>query len=140
MRNLFLALVLANLAFAAWSAWFAPTQPTGRRADDGLPALTLVSEVPTDLRSSGAVVEDAAPEEASANRANAVAVTDTPAPPCRPAVAAPPASGELAAARAQAAAARPRPSAMARGSRSPRRSIVLLRRWRARSASRRSCT
>ena len=46
MRNLFLALVLANLAFAAWSAWFAPAQRAGRRADDGLPALTLVSEVP----------------------------------------------------------------------------------------------
>ena len=50
MRNLFLALVLANLTFAAWSAWFAPAEHAGRRADDGLPPLTLVSEVPTDLR------------------------------------------------------------------------------------------
>ena len=57
MRNLFRALVLANLTFAAWSAWFAPAERAGRRADDGLPALTLVSEVPTDLRSSGVVVE-----------------------------------------------------------------------------------
>ena len=57
MRNLFLALVLANLAFAAWSAWFAPAARVGRPADDGLPALTLVSEVPADLRSSGVVVE-----------------------------------------------------------------------------------
>ena len=30
MRNLFLALVLANLGFAAWSAWFAPAQRAGR--------------------------------------------------------------------------------------------------------------
>jgi cell division septation protein DedD len=57
MRNLFLMLVLANLAFAAWSAWVAPAGNVGRRADDGLPALTLVSEVPVDLRSSGVVVE-----------------------------------------------------------------------------------
>ena len=105
MRNLFLALVLANLAFAAWSAWFAPTQHTGRRADDGLPALTLVSEVPTDLRSSGAVVEEAVPEQASAERANAIAATPTPPPPSRaPAVSVPSASGDLPA-RAEAAAA-----------------------------------
>jgi cell division septation protein DedD len=57
MRNVFLGLVLANLAFAAWSAWFAPAQSAGRRADDGLPGLTLVSEVPDDLRSSGVAVE-----------------------------------------------------------------------------------
>jgi cell division septation protein DedD len=57
MRNLFLVLVLANLAFAAWAAWFAPAGTVGRRADEGLPALTLVSEVPVDLRSSGVVVE-----------------------------------------------------------------------------------
>lgn len=57
MRNLFLALVLANFAFAAWSAWVSPGQQVGRSADDGLPALTLVSEVPVDLRSSGVVVE-----------------------------------------------------------------------------------
>jgi cell division septation protein DedD len=69
MRNLFLALVLANLGFAAWTAWFAPSQRPGRPADEGLPALTLVSEVPADLRSSsvplrglprGVVVEPAA--------------------------------------------------------------------------------
>ena len=63
MRNLFLALVLANLGFAAWSSWFAPTQRVGRPADDGLPKLTLVSEVPADLRSNVVVVEQtAAPE------------------------------------------------------------------------------
>jgi cell division septation protein DedD len=57
MRNLFLVLVLANLAFAAWSAWVAPSAQRGRSTDDGLPPLTLVSEVPDDLRSSGVVVE-----------------------------------------------------------------------------------
>jgi cell division septation protein DedD len=57
MRNLVLVLVLANLAFAAWAAWFAPAGNVGRRADEGLPGLTLVSEVPVDLRSSGVVVE-----------------------------------------------------------------------------------
>jgi cell division septation protein DedD len=63
MRNLFLALVLANLGFAAWSAWFAPVQRSGRPADDGLPKLTLVSEVPADLRSTGGVVDQAAAPE-----------------------------------------------------------------------------
>ena len=71
MRNVFLVLVLANLTFAAWSAWFAPGQGTGRSADDGLPGLTLVSEVPEDLRSSGVVVE---PE------AGAAAATVSPLP------------------------------------------------------------
>ena len=57
MRNLVLVLVLVNLAFAAWSAWFAPSERRGRPADEGLPALTLVSEVPADLRSGGAAAE-----------------------------------------------------------------------------------
>jgi len=60
MRHLFLLLVLANLAFAAWSAWFARPANVGRRTDDGAPALTLVSEVPNDLRSSGVVSEQVA--------------------------------------------------------------------------------
>jgi cell division septation protein DedD len=63
MRNWFLVLVLANLAFAAWAAWFAPAQRVGRSADEGLPSITLVSEVPADLRSSG-VVSDETPAEA----------------------------------------------------------------------------
>lgn len=63
MRNLFLVLVLANLAFAAWAAWFAPAQRVGRSTDEGLPSITLVSEVPPDLRSTG-VVSDEAPAEA----------------------------------------------------------------------------
>ena len=65
MRHLVLVLVLTNLAFAAWSAWFAPSERAGRPADEGLPALTLVSEVPVDLRSGGvaADAEPAAPIE-----------------------------------------------------------------------------
>ena len=67
MRNLFLVLVLVNLAFAAWSAWFTPSAHRGRPADEGLPALTLVSEVPADLlngvalQSSEAAGADAEP-------------------------------------------------------------------------------
>jgi hypothetical protein len=57
MRHLFLVLVLLNLAFAAWSAWFAPSERAGRPADEGLPALTLVSEVPVDLRSGGVAAD-----------------------------------------------------------------------------------
>ncbi len=79
MRNFFLVLMLVNLAFAAWNAWFAPSANAGRPADDGLPALTLVSELPADLRSSGVVAEEAG-----------AAAPDVPAPPA--AVAAPVAS------------------------------------------------
>jgi hypothetical protein len=71
MRHLFLVLVLANLAFAAWTAWVAPSERGGRPADEGLPALTLLSEVPVDLRSGAAVDEqrgDAAIESAETTR------------------------------------------------------------------------
>jgi cell division septation protein DedD len=75
MRNLFLALVLANLGFAAWSAWFSSDQQVGRSADEGLPALTLVSEVPEDLRSTGVVAEDAAaPVQAAVQPPSSAAV------------------------------------------------------------------
>jgi cell division septation protein DedD len=85
MRNLFLVLVLANLAFAAWSAWFAPTQRAGRPADEGIPQLTLVSEVPADLRSSGVAVEPSDAPDAPAvdelpSAAAAVAPVPAPAP------------------------------------------------------------
>ena len=46
MRNTVLALILANLAFAAWAAWFAgpaATGPMGGRSVTG--AITLVSEL-----------------------------------------------------------------------------------------------
>jgi hypothetical protein len=47
MRNLFLALVLANLGFAAWHAWFANDAPPTPRAR-AAPSITLVSELPAD--------------------------------------------------------------------------------------------
>jgi hypothetical protein len=67
MRHLFLVLVLSNLAFAAWSAWFATPQRIGHPASEGLPELTLVSEVPADLRSGEAVAQqnEAAQDAAS---------------------------------------------------------------------------
>jgi hypothetical protein len=48
MRQLFFVLVLANLGFAAWSAWFAPLTRVGHQTDEGLPSITLLSEVPAD--------------------------------------------------------------------------------------------
>jgi hypothetical protein len=44
MRNLFLALVLANLAFAAWHAWFSPAAITPSVSD--VPTIMLASEFP----------------------------------------------------------------------------------------------
>jgi cell division septation protein DedD len=46
MRNIFLALVLANLAFAAWHAWFAEPPRTIPPAPVDVPGITLVSELP----------------------------------------------------------------------------------------------
>jgi len=61
MRNLFLILVLANLAFAAWSRWFAPG-PDGLDLDDASPVgnITLVSEL-----DDGAAPESAATASAA---------------------------------------------------------------------------
>jgi hypothetical protein len=77
MRHLFLMLVLVNLGFAAWSAWFAPPQRAGRPANEGLPALTLVSEVPADLRGAAeqgeAAAQDAPTTSATDTAANAAA-------------------------------------------------------------------
>jgi cell division septation protein DedD len=59
MRNLFLALVLANLAFAAWHSWFSePPRPVHAR-DTDLPSITLVSELPEDLVTSRSTDVDA---------------------------------------------------------------------------------
>jgi cell division septation protein DedD len=75
MRQLVFVLVLANLAFAAWTAWFAPLTRVGHRTDEGLPSITLLSEVPADLRSSGAVTEPLA-EQADAAEANVPATPE----------------------------------------------------------------
>jgi cell division septation protein DedD len=49
MRNLFFVLVLANLAFAAWHAWFSEPPRLAHARDTDLPRITLVSELPEDL-------------------------------------------------------------------------------------------
>lgn len=117
MRNLFLALLLANLAFAAWHAWFAAPPASTRVADAALPSLTLVSELPEGLRSAGAVSEadaplgvaaptalapdSAAPSALETASPAAVAVPDEPSSPvaATPAEVAPPVSAENTAAR-----------------------------------------
>jgi hypothetical protein len=48
MRNVFFVLVLANLGFAAWHSWYAPSR-LPHTADADLPKLTLVREVPPEL-------------------------------------------------------------------------------------------
>ncbi len=58
MRNIFLALVLANLAYAAWHAWFAAAPRTVRPASADVAGITLVSELPVD------VVDQVAPSAA----------------------------------------------------------------------------
>jgi cell division septation protein DedD len=46
MRNLFLVLLLANLAFAAWHAWFSEPARPAHSVDPSLPGITLVNELP----------------------------------------------------------------------------------------------
>lgn len=46
MRNLLLALILANLAFAAWHNWFAPTEPLITVRNGDKPNIVLSDEVP----------------------------------------------------------------------------------------------
>lgn len=102
MRNLFLALVLANLAFAAWHAWFASPPRAARPLDPALPSITLVSELPEDLRSAGVVSETEQPlvappgasEAASTEAAAALAAAELPPAAGEPPVAtAEPATG-----------------------------------------------
>jgi cell division septation protein DedD len=45
MRNLFFTLILANLAFAAWDAWFTPQTRAPRVAASEVPSIKLASEV-----------------------------------------------------------------------------------------------
>jgi cell division septation protein DedD len=107
MRNFFLALVLANLGLAAWNAWFSSAQRVGRPADEGLPTLTLVSEVPADLRTSGVVVEPAAGLEPPAVEQPASAASTELPPPTieQPAVGEPPTEQPIVAAVEEGAAA-----------------------------------
>jgi cell division septation protein DedD len=58
MRNVFLALVLANLAFAAWHTWFAASPRPARPVITDVPGITLVSELPEELTDLGSVSDD----------------------------------------------------------------------------------
>lgn len=60
MRNLVLALVLANLAFAAWHLWFSQPPRAVHVADPGVPGITLVSELPPDLKALPSVDDSGA--------------------------------------------------------------------------------
>ena len=102
MRNLFLTLVLANLAFAAWHTWYAPLTPVLHAADPTLPSITLVSEVPVDLHSAGSVndaqLKPAAAEPAPAGEAPSAPAPVVAAPPPAPVVVTPPSKETVAAA------------------------------------------
>jgi hypothetical protein len=93
MRNLFLALVLVNLAFAAWSAWVSPSEHAGRPVNEGLPGLTLVSEVPADLHSGAAAENAGAEAPTSAEQPTSDAAADA-VPSARPDAVASHAGGE----------------------------------------------
>jgi len=60
VRNLVLALVLANLAFAAWHLWFSQPPRAVHVADPGVPGITLVSELPPDLKALPSVDDSGA--------------------------------------------------------------------------------
>jgi cell division septation protein DedD len=85
VRNLFLALVLANLAFAAWHLWFSQPPRAGHVADPAVPGITLLSELPPDLKalpsvddsgasSGGGEVPGGAPAGAAEHAASAAPV------------------------------------------------------------------
>ena len=88
MRNLFLALVLANFAFAAWHLWFSQPPRAVHVVDPAVPSITLVSELPPDLQALPRVDESTAtsgatPAETSARAeppADAAAAHEAEAP------------------------------------------------------------
>jgi hypothetical protein len=72
MRNLFLALVLANLLFAAWHRWVAePPAPGGSAANRELASITLVREMYPDAETGRRRGDAAAPASASAGSGSA---------------------------------------------------------------------
>lgn len=85
MRNVFLVLVLANLAFAAWHAWFADPPRAVHASDSDLPGLTLVSELPEDLSNLESVAVEQPPAAGGASvgsppRASEPAAAPAPSP------------------------------------------------------------
>lgn len=75
MRNLFLALVLANLAFAAWHNWFARSVPGSRTEDRDVPGLMLVSELPEPAAAAG-TAQVAGPDAAKGDVGTATATDE----------------------------------------------------------------
>ena len=109
MRNLVLALVLANLAFAAWHLWFAQPPRAVHVPDPGVPRITLVSELPPDLKALPSVDDSAsvggeAPGEAPTGAAEH-AVNPAPVGGAQAAAAPPPSSDAAGAAGAAGTAA-----------------------------------
>jgi cell division septation protein DedD len=85
MRNLFLVLLLANLAFAAWQAWFASPSP-GSVKEAHSPQIRLVSEVDTETPPAPQSAEpagSAAAAPAVADRAGAQAAAAGTAEPAQ---------------------------------------------------------
>ncbi len=65
MRNLFLALVLANLGFAAWAAWYAePRNGESFVANPRIPGITLISELEESALETIEALAEAVPESA----------------------------------------------------------------------------
>jgi len=95
VRNLFLALVLANLAFAAYHGWFAPAPGVGRAGGASMPSLVLASELDVATAPSVAgVLDETAIDELSVEEA---AQSSANGPPANQANAnEPPASDSLA--------------------------------------------
>ena len=63
MRNLFLALVLANLGFAAWAAWYAePRSGDTFVANPRIPGITLVSELEESALETIEALSETVPE------------------------------------------------------------------------------
>jgi cell division septation protein DedD len=71
MRNLFFLLVLVNLGFAAWHAWYSRPPHPARTSDADLPRLTLVSEVPPDIANLREASAAASPSAGDPARADA---------------------------------------------------------------------
>jgi cell division septation protein DedD len=64
MRNLFLALVLANLAFAAWHSWFSTPPRVPRVTNTNMPSIQLASEIDVSAQPTGPAPR--VPEDANA--------------------------------------------------------------------------
>ena len=73
MRNLLFALILANLAFAAWHSWFAPREPVIAARGSGKASIVLIDELPPGERrtTGGATARWSSSSAPSARRTGA---------------------------------------------------------------------